>query len=602
MLKYLFVIFVSLFISVVFWKAWWQWDIQGYLYTEYEKSLSDDSFSKLAKDKWFLDIYKFVYSNLKNKQILIYKDAVEIIFDILSKKNCSVTKNELRILLSAIYFWNFSKVYWKKAKVDENKISDICSKIIICTSPEADINIDNCRRILAIYLNFYVFSQNLLSNMKLATNEWDDILLNWDPSDGPYDLLKDIEEIKKILFQQKSFKKAWSINFYKSERDNSKSEIEVDTPDWKETSSISSLNNFNPPDVWNSNGDSYSMPPDIMVRDTESNNFEVEKISNENKWDIKNVNNKIVNNTECLKNSDGNDEFNKLLSNLRDEEGARNIENKDFSENFQENQIDSIDPYKSNPLDYTFWNESGDRFNDDFINDLNAIYNNGSLWKDLTSLWWWKTICWNFSKWGMVWVNICFIPSWVKVPPKDRVYSIEDILNQLLRILTLLKDSGQLTKHAYTDEFWETRLQDIKLSRIFVFDIVILKKKLFPEKYTHKEDKEKEIEKEKQEYKDIQNLLWIAYSDNIQNDKWEKNKYVVLGNSKKLFWEYKYRWWNNNVLHALSEEENIWNIQKIFYEFLEANLENWKQIDLLLMQARKTALYFYQEILKGINK
>ena len=53
-------------------------------------------------------------------------------------------------------------------------------------------------------------------------------------------------------------------------------------------------------------------------------------------------------------------------------------------------------------------------------------------------------------------------------------------------------------KHVYTDEWWETRLQDIKLYRIFVFDIVIMKKPLFDRSLTLEEDENKEKQKEKE--------------------------------------------------------------------------------------------------------
>jgi hypothetical protein len=57
-------------------------------------------------------------------------------------------------------------------------------------------------------------------------------------------------------------------------------------------------------------------------------------------------------------------------------------------------------------------------------------------------------------------------------------------------------------KHAYSYESWETALQDIKLDRIFVFDIVMMKKPLFPNR---KRRKKAEKDKEKALYKDLNN-------------------------------------------------------------------------------------------------
>jgi formylmethanofuran dehydrogenase subunit A len=79
-------------------------------------------------------------------------------------------------------------------------------------------------------------------------------------------------------------------------------------------------------------------------------------------------------------------------------------------------------------------------------------------------------------------------------------------------------------KHAYTDESWETALQDIKLYRIFVFDIVMMKKPLFP---NWKEKKKNEEKKEKEIYKDLKDHFGIQYSEDLENKK-EKNKYVIL--------------------------------------------------------------------------
>jgi hypothetical protein len=201
----------------------------------------------------------------------------------------------------------------------------------------------------------------------------------------------------------------------------------------------------------------------------------------------------------------------------------------------------------------------------------------------------------------MVGVNICLIPSGIKVPPKDRVFSIEDILNQLLRILALLKDSGQLQKNAYADEFWETRLQDIKLYRIFVFDIVVMKKRLFSEEYTKKENPEQAKQNEKEKFKDMEYLAGLLYSDNLAADKLERNKYVVLGNSRRLYWKHPYLG-SMAQANILTQEENTYNIQNILYQFVKANLEGWNQIDLMLLNFRKTARYFYAEIKVGVDK
>jgi hypothetical protein len=97
-------------------------------------------------------------------------------------------------------------------------------------------------------------------------------------------------------------------------------------------------------------------------------------------------------------------------------------------------------------------------------------------------------------------VSICFIKSSVKVSSKSSVYSIEDMVNQILRLLDKAKNSGQLIKHTYTDEFWETALEAIKLDRVFVFDIVIEKKPLFP---NWKEKKKNKKVVEKAVYEDI---------------------------------------------------------------------------------------------------
>jgi len=79
-------------------------------------------------------------------------------------------------------------------------------------------------------------------------------------------------------------------------------------------------------------------------------------------------------------------------------------------------------------------------------------------------------------------------------------------------------------KHAYTDEWWETSLKDIKLSEIFDFDFVLKSKPIFENKSkTKKKEEDKKQEEEKN--KDYEKRFLNAQEEKTRTD---LNKYIVL--------------------------------------------------------------------------
>lgn len=605
------IILIMIFSFFKIFAAWYQWDISGWLKEKYMQSKSDERFKNLAKDYNFANLYKNMYQQVWVDQIRAEKDSISRLKEFLAEKGCAVSDSDLSMIFNWLDFWDYTKFLNNPNSISWEMLKNICSNILTNCFHE-NINEENtmwvyslCYLDLMRLLMFFRYHENTINLMK-EDNIIDDVLMNWDPKDWPYDLLVDIYEIKKILFQNDHWevKKPKIIKFYSGSSWWGSSFWWG----WGEQASSNSSNwafhdwNMQNNNFWNNNNKSFSnqnwaynqnnLPFFSTNQNTNSYKGFEESFNKSFNWSSNNqINNSLLkNNTQCMKsiyssnlnlsNKQGSSSF----SNKTNYSNTSNQSNFNNSNSSTSQWIKGENSFSNNSSKFKYSAEK------DLLNKLTDIFN---LWSQ--AVWWGDNDKWlcssSYNDDKILWVSICLIPSGVKIPPKMIVYSIEDMLNQILRVLEMAKDSWQLMKHAYSDESWETALQDIKLDRIFVFDIVMMKKPLFPNR---KRRKKAEKDKEKALYKDLNHHFWIQLSDDLE-DKKEKNKYVVLWPSKGLYFAYDTREYDPQFVQKIEEEKLSRNLLEIFYDFLNKNIYYWWQINDLLLDIRKSSMYLFGE-------
>ncbi len=616
-------LFFSIFFSLTF-SAWYQWDISWWLKQKYYQSIWDEGFYKIAKQFNFWNIYKTIYSNISFKQAKAYKQGVRYLKKILSEKSCGVSDKDIQMILYSMNLnWYGDTIYFQSALNFDNisfswkRVLNICKKILNCIystnkkfSADAVI-LAKCYDWVYFYLMMWKYNYDIISELK-EYNIGNEVLINWDLSDGPFDLLVDIYELRKILFENDDghIKKPKKIVFYdfSSSEGNDFENGSFDNKYVWDKSNFQGVgwkgnSHFGDFKKYLSENEFYNVDNEEWFNGEGMNSTDGKNKFTDNIVKTEDNNQKLINENKCL--TDNKDvvkwKLEEILNNYWWESDKGNIDRKlkdinsskglSKSQNWQFVQnLESI-----NPIVKLKDNESNLA---QLLDKIHGLFQAPSQSVDKeNSFWFWSkhTLCWWKNVSGMLGVSICFIPSWVKVPPKQRVYSIEDILNQILRIAILAKDSGQLMKHAYTDEWWETRLQDIKLSRIFVFDIVIMKKKLFEWLDDNtKQKKEQKKEQEKVLFVDLEHQIWISFWDDMTN-KLERNKYVVLW-QWKYFFEYNNRYFSKNFVTNIWQSELTNNIQQDLANFFDYNKYYWWEIDKILLQIRKWSAYLYAEV------
>lgn len=94
-------------------------------------------------------------------------------------------------------------------------------------------------------------------------------------------------------------------------------------------------------------------------------------------------------------------------------------------------------------------------------------------------------------------VKVCLMPSKKKdIVGQMEVKSIEEIVNEMLNIFKWIVDSWQQIKHVKTDQ-WQTALESIDLAWLFSFDIVVSSVPIFPKTDMEAETKKLEAYDEK---------------------------------------------------------------------------------------------------------
>ncbi len=122
-------------------------------------------------------------------------------------------------------------------------------------------------------------------------------------------------------------------------------------------------------------------------------------------------------------------------------------------------------------------------------------------------------------------VRFCRIPVEVQPIVPKKVWSIEEVVDEINIVLTKLKESWQLMKSVKTKEMFETSMQNIKLADVLAFNLFIKFKPIFN---TMPESQAKEIQKELSEQweQDMRNTNSLDFVE-------ERNKYILLFNPNK---------------------------------------------------------------------
>lgn len=124
-----------------------------------------------------------------------------------------------------------------------------------------------------------------------------------------------------------------------------------------------------------------------------------------------------------------------------------------------------------------------------------------------------------YSKNGIFGISICTVPGrQADISRNKSVMSLQEILNELNTVLTALRNSWEMIKHTKTKEFLDTGLRKIKLGKIFNFDLNVTFKPMLDSKPRKKQKAEEQIQTDTL----LKGDLWnVAIAE-------ERNKYVTL--------------------------------------------------------------------------
>lgn len=157
----------------------------------------------------------------------------------------------------------------------------------------------------------------------------------------------------------------------------------------------------------------------------------------------------------------------------------------------------------------------------------------------------WGTEEYLIDPWAFI-IKYCQIPATAKtVVANKSVMSIQDIINEMRNVVKNLRDWGQLIKHTKTKEHLDTSMSKIKLWQILAFDLAIAFKPIFnqPEPRIKQKDLKEEIKRTEQ-------LIKQKESDTAIRA--QRNKYLIIGDpcSVETIWSI-----TENIQEAQSSKE-----------------------------------------------
>ena len=155
-------------------------------------------------------------------------------------------------------------------------------------------------------------------------------------------------------------------------------------------------------------------------------------------------------------------------------------------------------------------------------------------------------------------IKFCRVPAQPsRVIANEYLETIEEGVDALNGIFLYLKNNGQMTKRAKTKEMLDSSLRDIKLHKIIAFDIFIAIKPIY-DKISLSVKKE-EKEKENISVKQAIHLAWVKLWDKIDRSryivKWDHSRVLALKEVSTSYADF-----NNNVRlkEAIQCQERWW--------------------------------------------
>jgi len=179
-------------------------------------------------------------------------------------------------------------------------------------------------------------------------------------------------------------------------------------------------------------------------------------------------------------------------------------------------------------------------------------------------------------------VKFCTIPAQdVEVTRWRRIYSIEEIFDELSNILTVLKESWWMPKSVQTKEFMDTSMSKNKFSDMFAFNLLVNQKPLF------QKETSKLIEKKAKKFN--QELMSSVLNVSDESSRQDPNKYVVM----------------ENIARVKANKSNVKTYTQLYEEILDAeeSLNRRNQIGeeiLTTIQNQKTAM-INQEVMSFMD-
>ncbi len=625
------------------WFAKWYWrdvnTISQFLNQNYE-----DSLFQMQENKSFFDIYKLMYTKQTADFVKSYKEVIGEIVNYFQSRSSEQCKNigyeDIFNIFSAdvlsktkvmeVVLKTNNNLTKKEKLIKNDQLLKSCLKIYNCIS-NTNISGD--------YMNTSMFSScinevsklfvlfqsyNLLDKAMKDTNFGDDLLVNGTLDDGPYDLLIDVYDINKLLFEGKKVEFPGIVKFYPkmpniakllwiewewSSSNNNSSYVNITgstiTTSWSTTLNTGSNSLSGSANITNL---SINLPSNAIVSlySVASNlEFNASTLSNSSSvFSIKN-------NNDCiwpLSYTSSTNNYNNTSINITNLQIISWWTAVPYSNLNMDTWYNVFDVFWMIPIEANEIDISSFGMFEDIINDWEPGYMKLANWG--------KWICFFPEDWSdqMVDFTICFVPPEKRpIVWSKKVYSIEDIISEIKNVIFDLKQSWALIKHKMTDEFWEISLQDIKFSRIFIFDFVVQVKPLFQ---SFKWYLETQAEKDEIEYEDISFSYWLKYADTLQDPK-ERNKYVYAYNiefdkasnapaqtleQKNTFLK-SYLAWSNNIYTNVSFKNKVWqkqlyvNVKDIFNKWLDWNIKMWKEIYIITTSFADSAYKLYGRIL-----
>ncbi len=621
-------------INISYSKKFWNWDLQSiWIYLNNIKDNFEVNYYFNIKDKPFFDFYEKMYQQNTATEIVSIKSAVDNFANYFrqkssfsNSKNCkSFGKKDVENLL----YFDLARGRWLVWKVLNKLLSEdfkdthvytwmilSCKRFLSCSDKDLanidlntvslDINSYNlCREKFMSEFLIFINDQSIWNSVK-QMNFWDDFFINWSLDDSPYDLLLDVQDIAKLLFEWVENNYISNFVFYAknpfelanwNDKNNNKSNKFFSNNSNIKNSNNNSLINGKNDNFWNNyvNND-IIIDNDITVggKDNfvdESNNSLSKDNNLENEVAEKSL--VINNNRKCLSNTviSWND-YRSLVN--EDDNIYKNIDMLVIDDN--ENIVSDSDILNNSYNDKNFWTSKSTN-----IKYKSNLFDN-NVWKFISDDLWIndfveenKWLCWEFDEDKIVDFKLCLIPTTSKpISSSKKVYSIEDIISEIRNVILKLKESGALIKHKYTHEFWETALQDIKLYRIFIFDIVIQVKPLFPNFSSFIANKKDENKGNKERIEQFSNLFkaesmedfkernkYVYYFD-LELDKIKPGLYPDVNLNSKLIKKYKSSSDNNSYSFYKDQkwfQADIYSkIHSIYNMWLDWNINYWKSI------------------------